>query len=550
MKKRGNKIKKNLPIIGLQKIIKKINCYFYYIRIHPQAIIKAPIFFIIKGPNFFLKKLSNIEKIVNESHIRQPSLINFIVHIFFNYPFKKFPKAIKILFTKGPKGLIEKIKEKFSRNYYQLTINQQYQIWIKKNYPTKKDLEKQRKESKKFKYKPLISIITPVFNPEKEYLIECIESVINQSYENWELCLVDDASTKKYVVQILKYYQKKDRRIKVKFRKTNGHICRASNDALQMAEGEFVALLDNDDILWPNALYEQVKLLNKKPHTQFIYSDEDKLDYDGKTHVDPFFKPDWSPDYLRSINYITHFAVLKKDLVEKVGGFRVGTEGAQDWDLFLRATWWLEKNIGHCHPLDPKNPIQHISTILYSWRKSYTSTASEKTVGKVKSYAYINQVKVVKNHLKEALGEDLSSKLEVRQSKNLGLIRVKIKDENLLKKVKKNLKINFKKESYYLAEEYCFVPFLFKRKIIVVPLKNKGNYIYDFKDKFLFFKNAPQPFPNLLKKDSFFDYYSKDVNDFDKIFKLGFIHSTETKLIKKNMSKYFFISCPFFILYK
>jgi glycosyltransferase involved in cell wall biosynthesis len=460
--------------------------------------------------------------------------------------FKKINKAIKIFKKHGLTGLVDKIKEKFYVNLYQLTVNQQYQIWLKKNYPTKKDLERQRKESKKFKYKPLISIITPVYNPEKEYLIECIESVISQSYENWELCLVDDASTKKYVAEILKYYQKKDQRIKVKFRKTNGHICRASNDALQMASGEYIGLLDHDDFLWPSASYEVVKLLNKKPHAQFIYSDEDKLDYDGKTHVDPFFKPDWSPDYLRSINYVTHFALLKKDLVEKVGGFRVGTEGAQDWDLFLRATWWLEKNISHCHPLDPKNPIQHISTILYSWRKSSTSTASEKTVGKVKSYAYINQVKVVKDHLKEALGEDLSSKLEVRQSKNLGLIRVKIKDENLLKKVKKNLKINFKKESYYIAEEYCFVPFLFKRKIIVVPLKNKGNYIYDFNDKFLFFKNASQPFPNLFKKDSFFDYCSKDVNDFDKISKLGFIIPEKITLTKNNINNFFIITNPYF----
>jgi glycosyltransferase involved in cell wall biosynthesis len=428
MKKIKNKVKKK-QLKNFKKILKKLNCYFYYVKAHPQAIIKAPFFLLIKGPNFFLKKLSNIEKIVDESHIPQPSFINFIVNIFFNYPFKKLPKAIKILFTKGPKGLIEKIKEKFSANYYQLSVNQQYQIWLKKNYPTKKDLEKQRKESKKFKYKPLISIITPVYNPEKEYLIECIESVINQSYENWELCLVDDASTKKYVTQILKYYQKKNQRIKVKFRKTNGHICRASNDALQMASGEYIGLLDHDDFLWPNALYEVVKLLNKKHHAQFIYSDEDKLDYDGKTHIEPFFKPDWSPDYLRSINYITHFAVLKKDLVEKVGGFRVGTEGAQDWDLFLRATWWLEKNISHCHPLDPKNPIQHISTILYSWRKSSTSTASDKHARFVKNYAYENQKKVLKDDLKR---RNYQGWVEPTEYLGLWRVRYKIKDNPLV----------------------------------------------------------------------------------------------------------------------
>ena len=335
---------------------------------------------------------------------------------------RKILKAIKILFTQGPKGVIEKIKEKIQQNYYNLTINQQYQFWLKKNYPTENDLKKQRKESKKFKYQPLISIITPVFNPEKKHLIECIESVINQSYETWELCLVDDASTQPYVKDILNKYKNLDGRIKVKFRQKNGHISQASNDALAMAKGEYIALLDHDDFLWPNALYEVVKLINKKPDTQFIYSDEDKLDYDGKTHVDPFFKPDWSPDYLRSINYITHFAVLKKSLVEAIGGFRLGTEGAQDWDLFLRATFWLEKNTNHCHPLDPKNPIQHISTVLYSWRKTPQSTASEKHAEFVKNYAYKNQKKVLEDDLKRRGYQG-----RVEPTKYLGVWRVRYK---------------------------------------------------------------------------------------------------------------------------
>jgi len=271
-------------------------------------------------------------------------------------------------------------------------------------------------------HQPKISLITPVYNPEKKHLIECIESVLNQSYPNWELCLVDDASTKKYVKEILDNYSKKDKRIKVKFRDKNGHICVASNDALKMAKGEYIGLLDHDDFLWPNALYEVVKLINQKPHVQFIYSDEDKLDYDGKTHVDPFFKPDWSPDYLRSINYITHFAVLKKSLIDKIGGFRVGTEGAQDWDLFLRASFYLEKNIGQCHPLDEKNPIQHISTILYSWRKTSQSTASEKHASTVKNYAYKNQKKVLADDLKRRGYEGL-----VEPTKYLGLWRVRYK---------------------------------------------------------------------------------------------------------------------------
>jgi glycosyltransferase involved in cell wall biosynthesis len=410
-KNKRNKIKKKSS-----EIIKKLNYYFFYVRKYPQALIKTPFYLLKYGPKKFCQKVKTVEKIV------EPVNPQWSFHFLQLISLKKIIKALKILFTKGPKGLIEKIKEKQWQNYYNLSINQQYKIWLKKNYPTKKELEKQKKESKKFKYQPKISLITPVYNPEKKHLIECIKSVLNQSYSNWELCLVDDASTKKYVKEILNNYSKKDKRIKVKSRETNGHICVASNDALKMAKGEYIGLLDHDDFLWPNALYEIVKLINKKPNSQFIYSDEDKLDYDDKTHVDPFFKPDWSPDYLRSINYITHFAVLKKSLIDKIGGFRVGTEGAQDWDLFLRASFYLEKNIGHCHPLDKKNPIQHISTILYSWRKTSQSTASEKHASTVKNYAYKNQKKVLEDDLKRRGYEGW-----VEPTKYLGLWRVRYK---------------------------------------------------------------------------------------------------------------------------
>jgi len=412
----GEKTKKLKFKKKLINFLKQVNYCFFYIRKYPQSIIKAPIYLIIYGPKKFWQKVKKVEKIVESINPQ------FFFDFFHFFSIKKILKALKIFFTQGPKGLIEKIKELKWQKYHNLSVNQQYQIWLKKNYPTKKDLEKQREESKKFKYQPKISLITPVYNPEKKHLIECIESVLNQSYSNWELCLVDDASTKKYVKKILNEYLKKDKRIKVKFRKKNGHICVASNDALEMAKGEYIGLLDHDDFLWPNALYEVVKLINQKPYAQFIYSDEDKLDYDGKTHTDPFFKPDWSPDYLRSINYITHFAVLKKSLVKKIGGFRIGTEGAQDWDLFLRASFWLEKNIGHCHPLDKKNPIQHIQTVLYSWRKTKQSTASEKHASTVKNYAYLNQKKVLEDDIKRRGYEGW-----VEPTKYLGLWRVRYK---------------------------------------------------------------------------------------------------------------------------
>ncbi len=411
IRNKTKKIKKKLS-----NFLKKVKYYFFYIRKYPQALIKTPFYLLRYGPKKFWQKVKSIEKIV------EPINPQWSFHFLQLLSPKKIIKALKILFTQGPNGIIEKIKEKQWQNYHNLSINQQYQIWLKKNYPTKKELEKQKEEGKNFKHQPKISLITPVFNPEKNHLVDCIESVLNQSYPNWELCLVDDASTKKYVKEVLNEYSRKDKRIKVKFRETNGHICVASNDALTMAKGEYIGLLDHDDFLWPNALYEVVKLINKKPHADFIYSDEDKLDYDGKTHVDPFFKPDWSPDYLRSINYITHFAVLKKALVEKIGRFRIGTEGAQDWDLFLRASFYLEKNIGHCHPLDKKNSIQHIQTILYSWRKTTQSTSSEKHASIVKNYAYKNQKKVLEDDLKRREYDGW-----VEPTKYLGLWRVRYK---------------------------------------------------------------------------------------------------------------------------
>lgn len=464
--------------------------------------------------------------------------------------FKKIYKIKEIIRKKSLKGLLEKIKEKILLKKCYLSINQQYQIWLKKNYPTQKDLEKQKQEIKKFKIKPLISLITPVYNPEKQHLIECIESVLNQSYDNWELYLVDDASTKTYVKEILEEYSKKDKRIKIKFREKNGHICQASNDALHMAKGEYIGLLDHDDFLWPNALYEVVKLINEKPHSQFIYTDEDKLDYDGKTHIDPFFKPDWSPDYLRSINYITHFAVLKKSLIDKIGGFRVGTEGAQDWDLFLRATYWLEKNIDHCHPLDKKNPIQHVSTILYSWRKTSQSTASEKHAATVKDYAYKNQKKVLEDYL---FLRNIKDKIEVISTQYAGLYLYKLK-ANFFKKIKKEIYISLKSKNKILKlnKEYIIANLLINKNSIIVPLLKYKNLIYDIKNNFLFFDYAPQPFPNLLKKDSNFNYQIDD-ETINLILnkKIPFIcFKNKLTLTKDKIKKMFVISSPCFIIKK
>jgi O-antigen biosynthesis protein len=238
-----------------------------------------------------------------------------------------------------------------------------YAYWLSSHYPDAVTLYECRTQLKSFTYKPLISILTPTYNTNLEHLVECIRSVQAQVYENWELCIVDDASPDESVRKKIKELANEDARIKYNFSKKNGHISAATNIALEMAQGEFIALLDHDDILWPNALFEAVKALNNDKSLDFIYSDEEKIHVNRQDHQNPFFKPDWNPEFLRSVNYITHFSVLRKKIVQDVGGFRSKFDGAQDWDLFLRVT-------------EATNRIYHVPTVLYSWRMSETSTAA------------------------------------------------------------------------------------------------------------------------------------------------------------------------------
>ena len=262
----------------------------------------------------------------------------------------------------------------------------EYAKWVTLNYPTEGCIKKQRELSSDFKYRPLVSIIMPVYNTEPDYLRVCIESVLAQSYPNWELCITDDASTNQLTIDLLNYYKNKESRIKLKRSETNGHISIASNESISLAEGEYIALLDHDDFLWPNALFEIISLLQENPTADLIYSDEDKIDEDSDefVHFSPYFKPDWSPHLLECINYITHFSVLRTELVRTIGGFDRHLIGAQDWDLFLRIT-------------EKTNKIYHIPTILYSWRAHNGSTAKNLHS---KSYALKNQKIALENHYK------------------------------------------------------------------------------------------------------------------------------------------------------
>ena len=237
-----------------------------------------------------------------------------------------------------------------------------YQHWLKKKTLTPKRIQQAKTDIASFKHKPVISIIMTVYNIQRPILEKALESVIDQVYENWELCIVDDASPRPSVRRTLESFKAKDGRIKVKYLEKNQGMSGAANEALAMATGEFAAFMDHDDQLSPDALYETVRHINKHPHLDLIYSDEDKLTMEGK-RCKPVFKPKWSPRLFLTYNYICHLVVCRLELVHRAGGFRKGFEGSQDYDLWLRVTE-LTRNIGH------------IPKVLYHWRMVPGSAAA------------------------------------------------------------------------------------------------------------------------------------------------------------------------------
>lgn len=245
---------------------------------------------------------------------------------------------------------------------FRLEHTQAYQSWLLKNYPDNEVLAKQTELAQKLKKQPLFSVIIPIYKTPPDLLKECIESVIAQSYSNWELCLVDDHSESAEIKKLCEAYVKKyPKKINYRYRKQNGHISVSSNEAVDISKGEYLVLVDHDDIIWPNALFEVALAINKKPGVDLVYTDEDKIN-SYSLHDHPFLKPAFNKGYIESCNYITHLSVIKKETFEKIGGFRQGVEGAQDWDLFLRI----------CAITDN---VIHIPKITYSWRMIETSTA-------------------------------------------------------------------------------------------------------------------------------------------------------------------------------
>ena len=234
-------------------------------------------------------------------------------------------------------------------------------------------------------HKPLLSVIMPTYNTPAETLRSAIDSIKGQIYQNWELCIADDASTLEETRAVLQDYEGTDDRIKVTYRETNGHISEASNTALDTAGGEFVVLVDHDDELTSHALYMLATEINRFPDVDIIYSDEDKIDDSGKADH-PYFKPDFSPDMFLSQNYINHLGAYRRVLVEAVGRFRKGFEGSQDYDLALRV---IERST--------PDKIRHIPFVLYHWRSLEGSVAAGE---KEKSYALDAARKAIREHLK------------------------------------------------------------------------------------------------------------------------------------------------------
>ncbi len=290
---------------------------------------------------------------------------------------RKIKAGINYLKKNGVKKSVKKLYFKYLNKKQMNNVSQNYYDYIKNNEPNEVELEKQKKE--RFEYSPLISIVIPLYNTPKEFFNELIDSILKQTYTNWQLCLADGSKeTFEYISEEIN-----DDRILYKLLEKNGGISENTNEAIKMSTGEYIVFCDHDDLLAPNALYEIIKALNENKKTDFIYSDEDILD--GNVRKNPHFKPDFSIDLLRSYNYICHLVTVKRELLNKVGMLRKEYDGAQDYDFVLRATNKAEN-------------IVHISKVLYHWRSHSNSTAGS---SESKTYVFEAGKKAIEYNLKE-----------------------------------------------------------------------------------------------------------------------------------------------------
>ena len=305
-------------------------------------------------------------------------------------------KGFRYMKHYGPKEFWIRMHERFEPE--EVT----YGLWDRAYIPTEETLETQRKQ--KFDYSPLISIAVPAYQTPVEFLRQMIESLIVQTYSNWELCIVNASPDIEEMQKVLAEYSAGDSRVRFCNLKENLGIAENTNRAFAMTKGEFVGLLDHDDLLAPNALYEIVKILQDHPQADALYTDEDKVTTELDEHFQPHLKPDFNLDLLRSNNYICHFFVVRKSIVEKAGGFRKEFDGAQDYDFIFRCT----ENAGE---------VLHVPEILYHWRTHKASTADNPAS---KMYAFEAGKRAIEAHL-----ERTGTKGEVSHTQDLGFYRVK-----------------------------------------------------------------------------------------------------------------------------
>lgn len=276
----------------------------------------------------------------------------------------------------GLKALILKSRHKLQG----IDNDYDYGEWYQLTKPDEEELETQKKEV--FDYRPKLSIVIPAYKTPERYLKEMLQSIKEQTYQNWEVCVADGSPRGESSERVLKKFAEQDKRFKYVILGENKGISGNTNAAMDMATGDFIVLADHDDTIPPHALYECVKAINMDPEYDVIYSDEDKLDMDGKALFDPHFKPDFNPDLLTSVNYICHLFVVNRDLVDAVGGFRQEFDGAQDYDFIFRCTEAARK-------------IYHIPKVLYHWRCHQNSTASNP---ESKMYAFEAGARAIKAH--------------------------------------------------------------------------------------------------------------------------------------------------------
>lgn len=314
-------------------------------------------------------------------------------------------KGLRYMKHYGPKEFWIRLHERFEPEEVP------YGPWYEAYIPSAEELKKQRET--KWEYCPKISIAVPAFKTPEVFLCQMIESLLEQTYENWELCIVDASPEDASMEYVLREYAEKDERVRWKKLEENKGIAENTNEAFYMAEGDYVGLLDHDDLLAPNALYEIVKALNEDQRIDVIYTDEDKVRGEELEHFQPHLKPDFNPDLLKSNNYICHFFVVKKELLIQVRGVRKEFDGAQDYDFIFRCTENAEK-------------VHHIPEILYHWRTHQSSTADNP---ESKLYAFEAGKRAIEGNLERSglLGR-------VSHTKDYGFYRVKydVKGEPLI----------------------------------------------------------------------------------------------------------------------